>query len=60
MIATQLACRFALPWRLGIVVFGGLGEVALCVDQFRYRNILPSSGDGPRFELPTEYNVNPK
>jgi len=54
MIATQLECRFALPWRFEIVVFGGLGELALCADQF-----LPSGG-GLRFKLRTEYNVNLK
>ena len=27
MIATQLEYRLALPWRLGVVAFGGLGEL---------------------------------
>jgi hypothetical protein len=60
MIATQLECRFALPWRFGIVVFGGLGEVAPSVGRFRFRNILPGDGGGLRFKLRAEYNVNLK
>jgi Omp85 superfamily domain len=58
MIATQLEYRLALPWRFGIVAFGGIGEVAPSVGQFRYRNILPGGGGGLRFKLSAKYNVN--
>jgi outer membrane protein assembly factor BamA len=58
MIATQLEYRLALPWRFGMVAFGGLGEVAPSVGQFRYRNILPAAGGGLRFKLSKKYNVN--
>jgi outer membrane protein assembly factor BamA len=58
MVAAQMEYRLALPWRFGMVVFGGLGEVAPSVDQFRYRNILPAGGGGLRFKLSSKYNVN--
>ena len=48
MLATQAEYRLALPWRLGLVAFGGLGEVAPSIDQFRYRNLLPAGGTGLR------------
>jgi hypothetical protein len=41
MIATQLEYRLELPWRFGIVAFGGLGEVAPSVSKFRYQSLLP-------------------
>ena len=58
MIATQLEYRRDLLWRFGMVAFGGLGEVAPSVGQFRYRNILPAGGGGIRFKLSKKYNVN--
>lgn len=58
MVATQLEYRLALPWRLGLVAFGGLGEVAPSLGKFRYRNILPAAGGGIRFKLSSKYNVN--
>lgn len=58
MVATQLEYRLALPWRLGLVAFGGLGEVAPSLGEFRYRNILPAAGGGLRFKLSSKYNVN--
>jgi hypothetical protein len=58
MVATQLEYRLELPWRFGIVVFGGIGEVAPSVSQFRYDNILPAGGGGVRFKLSQKYNVN--
>jgi hypothetical protein len=41
-----------------MVPFGGQGEVAPSVSEFRYRNILPAGGGGVRFKLSTKYNVN--
>jgi outer membrane protein assembly factor BamA len=58
MIATQVEYRRSLPWRFGIVVFGGLGEVAPSVEEFRGDNILPAVGGGLRFKVSTKYNVN--
>jgi hypothetical protein len=46
MIATQLEYRLAWPWRFGIVIFGGLGEVAPSVGEFTSKNILPAGGGG--------------
>jgi hypothetical protein len=58
MIATQLEYRLQLPWRFGMVIFGGVGEVAPSVSQFRYDNLLPAGGGGLRFKLSKKYNVN--
>ena len=58
MIATQAEYRLELPWRLGIVIFGGIGEVAPSVSKFRYDNILAAGGGGLRFKLSRKYNVN--
>ena len=58
MLATQLEYRRSLPWRLGIAMFGGLGEVAPSFPDFRARDILPSGGLGPRIMLSRKYHVN--
>jgi hypothetical protein len=58
MLATQVEYRLALPWRLGLSAFGGLGEVAPTFSAFRARDVLPSGGFGPRFKLSTKYHVN--
>jgi len=58
MIATQVEYRHSLPWRLGFVVFGGLGEVAPSVEEFRGDHILPAGGGGLRFKVSTKYNLN--
>ena len=58
MIATQLEYRRDLVWRFGLVVFGGIGEVAPSVSRFRYDDILPAAGGGVRFKLSRKYNVN--
>ena len=58
MIATQVEYRLALPWRFGVVLFGGLGEVAPSVAEFRGDNILPAGGGGLRFKVSTKYNLN--
>ena len=58
MIATQVEYRRSLPWRFGVVVFGGLGEVAPSVEDFRGDNILPAIGGGLRFKVSTKYNLN--
>jgi len=58
MIATQAEYRLALPWRLGVAVFGGLGEVGPKFSQFDLDNILLSGGVGPRFMLSSKYHLN--
>jgi hypothetical protein len=58
MLATQAEYRLELPWRFGVVAFGGLGEVAPSVSKFNAENVLPSIGFGPRFSLSTKYHVN--
>jgi hypothetical protein len=59
MVGTQLEYRLALPWRFGLVGFGGLGEVVPGGNQpFRTKNFLPSGGGGVRFALSSKYHVN--
>jgi hypothetical protein len=58
MFATQVEYRLVLPWRFGVVAFGGLGEVAPGVDKFRGDEFLPSGGTGIRFLLSKKYHVN--
>jgi hypothetical protein len=58
MIATQAEYRRVLPWRFGVAVFGGLGEVGPKFSKFDLDNILLSGGVGPRFNLSTKYHLN--
>lgn len=59
MVATQLEYRLSLPWRFGIVAFGGVGEVVPGGNQdFRRKNFLPSAGAGGRFQLSKKYHVS--
>ena len=58
MIATQLEYRRTLPWRFGMVVFGGVGEVAPSVGDFQADHLLPAGGGGLRFKVSKKYNVN--
>ena len=59
MIATQLEYRLVLPWRFGVVGFGGIGGVAhRGPDLFRSSNFLPAGGAGFRFMLSKTYHVN--
>ena len=59
MFGTQLEYRLALPKRLGLAGFGGLGEVIPGGNQaFRVKNFLPSGGGGVRFALSKKYHVN--
>lgn len=58
MVATQLEYRLVLPWRFGVVAFGGVGAVAPGGDQFRTRQSLPAGGTGIRFLLSKRYHVN--
>ena len=58
MITTQLEYRRILPWRFGMVVFGGVGEVAPSLGDFRADHLLPAGGGGLRFKVSKKYNVN--
>jgi Omp85 superfamily domain len=60
MLASQLEYRLALPKRLGLVVFGGLGGVIPggAQDLFRKSYFLPAGGTGLRFDLSKKYHVN--
>jgi hypothetical protein len=58
MIATQVEYRRTLPWRFGVVAFGGVGEVAPSLSKFNADNLLGSVGGGVRFSLSTKYHVN--
>jgi Omp85 superfamily domain len=60
MGAAQIEYRLALPKRLGLVGFGGIGGVIPGEDQFliRRRYFLPSAGCGLRFMLSKAYHVN--
>ena len=58
MFATQLEYRLDLRWRLGVVAFGGVGEVASGAAKFRTDQFLPAGGTGIRFLLSKKYHVN--
>jgi hypothetical protein len=61
-MATQAEYRLVLPWRFGLVVFGGLGGVipggSQLLQQEQNSHFLPSGGGGLRFELSKKYHVN--
>jgi hypothetical protein len=59
MFATQLEYRLSLPKRLGLVGFGGVGEVVPGGSQvLRINSFLPAGGGGLRFQLSKAYRVN--
>ncbi|QNI30898.1 BamA/TamA family outer membrane protein [Alloacidobacterium dinghuense] len=59
MFATQLEYRLVLPWKFGLVGFGGVGAVAPGSDQFfRANHLLPAGGTGIRYMLSKKYHVN--
>jgi Omp85 superfamily domain len=59
MVATQLEYRLVLPWKFGLVGFGGIGSVTPGADQFfRVHQVLPGGGTGIRFMLSKQYHVN--
>jgi hypothetical protein len=61
-IATQVEYRLVLPKRLGLVVFGGLGETipggSQLLQRIQNSHFLPSGGGGLRFQLSTKYHLN--
>jgi hypothetical protein len=58
MLATQAEYRLELPWRFGMVVFGGVGEVAPSLGEFQSDHLLPAGGGGLRFKISKKYNLN--
>lgn len=59
MFATQGEYRLVLPWRFGVVGFGGLGSVHPGEGQiFRAKQFLPAGGTGVRYMLSKPYHVN--
>jgi len=59
MFATQGEYRLALPWRFGVVGFGGLGSVTPGGSQLlRVHQFLPAGGFGARYVLAKQYHVN--
>ncbi len=58
MLATQAEYRLSLPWRFGMVVFGGLGGVAPSLGEFQADHLLPAGGGGLRFKISKKYNLN--
>lgn len=60
LVTTQVEYRLALPMRLGVVVFGGVGEAIPGGDQLLFTNnsFLPGGGGGLRFQLSKKYHVN--
>ena len=58
MFATQAEYRRELPWRLGIVAFGGVGGVAPGWNDFRFDKLLPAIGAGLRFKLDKKNHIN--
>ena len=58
MWATQLEYRLVLPWRFGLVGFGGIGAVTPGADQWRVNQLLPSGGTGIRYMLSKKFHVN--
>jgi hypothetical protein len=62
MLATQLEYRLELPWRFGLVGFGGVGGVVPGGNQLLQRlqssHFLPDGGGGLRFQLDKKHHVN--
>ena len=57
-ITTQLEYRRRLYKKLGMVAFGGVGQVAPSLSELTADNILPSVGVGVRFMASEEAQVN--
>jgi hypothetical protein len=58
MVATPLEYRLELPWRFGLVGFGGIGGVAPGGTQWRRHQLLPAGGTGIRYVLSDKFHVN--
>lgn len=60
MLTSQAEYRFTLPFRLGVVAFGGIGEAIPGGDQllFKENSFLPAGGGGLRLLLSKQFHVN--
>jgi hypothetical protein len=58
LFATQLEYRRELFWRLGAVVFAGVGAVAGEIDEFSDADWKPSAGFGLRLTMDKENHLN--
>ena len=58
MFATQLEYRLKLPWRFGLVGFGGVGGIARTLSEFRSDSLLPAAGAGLRFRVTKTNPIN--
>ena len=58
MFATQVEFRQELPFRLGVVGFGGIGGVERRWSDFRFDKLLPAAGVGIRFKLDKTNHIN--
>jgi len=58
MLVTQLEYRWQFYWRLGMVAFAGVGQVAPELDDFNSDDLLPSAGVGLRFLVSKENRLN--
>jgi outer membrane protein assembly factor BamA len=54
----QTEVRRELIWRLGIVLFGGVGQVASSLSDFQYEHLKYSYGGGLRFKISKKDNTN--
>ena len=54
----QSAYRFKLFWKLGAVLFAGIGDVSDAVGNFKFKYIKPSYGAGLRYMLDEEEKLN--
>jgi outer membrane protein assembly factor BamA len=58
MLTAQAEYRVNVWWRVGLVAFGGAGEVAPGFDRLTADGLLPSAGAGLRFRLTRETPLN--
>jgi hypothetical protein len=58
LVAVQAEYRIPIYKRIGMVVFGGLGEVAPNFSQFSFYGLKPSFGSGLRIALKQKEKLN--
>jgi outer membrane translocation and assembly module TamA len=58
MVAAQAEYRVPVWWRLGVVGFAGVGQVARDVDDFHFGALHVSAGGGLRFLVSRSKRVN--
>ena len=58
LLATQLEYRWQFYKAFGMVLFGGIGEVAPSLGDYTSDNILPSYGAGARYMIDDKRGMN--